>query len=826
MADDVTVPSAPPLARIHGVELMRTGQWDISTGRVEFTSKDLAAAVGALNCPAVRRPVLKLGHTDARFDGQPAVGWVDNIATTDNGHTLVGDYVGMPGWLGQVIASAYPDRSIEGVYDYRCQLGHTHPFVLTAVALLGVTAPGIGTLSSLQDVAALYGVAAADDDLGGRGTAVQVTVRAAGNAGSDAAHAGAMVALVPSDADAERLAVDGGEPAGELHVTLMFLGDGADYTPEQQTQLTDAVRAAVADAGPVEGDGFAVSVFNPGVPDRHSCIVLGVGGAGLEPLHDAVAAAVDGAGLEQVPQQRSPWVPHLTLTYTDDATQVAALTDRVGSIQFDRVRVAFAGEHTDIPLTGDPVAASAGKDTAMPNPSPREVAAGVTTEDIRRGYYEDAPWDVWICEIQLNPLQLIVVDDRTGQYQRVPVEVTGDDTFDFGDPVPVVVRYVDQTSDGDVAASAAASGPIVYASRAESRPGAAVVAGAVPYRKTDVSDGAWSANKMVGRIPNDAQASVLKQMYAWVDPDSDADTKAAYKLPHHEVSTDGTVGAANVAACRSAIGVLNGARGGADIPDADRHAVYAHLAHHLKDADVEPPELADAGGTSAAASVTELDVERTAPTHEQFTGTRQATTAAAAEQPANETPGAEPDHNTTIEEDDMSTDLSGLRSALGLAEDADLEAITTAAADFKAKAEAEQPTDNTGEQPTPDADAGSAPAVDETPLPVAAAGLPDEAKQQIADLSSQLAAIQAERRANVKASLFDSAVKAGKIAPAERESWETRYDKAPEIVTEIVESISAGAAVPVAASGYTGQAEPEKLNDEFARLFPPAPAGK
>src|SRR4051812_19712565 len=130
-----------PLANLPGVELVQAGQWDLSTGRVTFTRADLAAAVAALDCPAVRRPVLKLGHVDPRFDGEPAVGFVANMCLADGGHTVVGDYVGMPGWLGDILASAFPDRSIEGCFDFKCQVGHTHPFVITAVALLGVSAP-------------------------------------------------------------------------------------------------------------------------------------------------------------------------------------------------------------------------------------------------------------------------------------------------------------------------------------------------------------------------------------------------------------------------------------------------------------------------------------------------------------------------------------------------------------------------------------------------------------------------------------------------------------------------------------------------------------
>jgi HK97 family phage prohead protease len=67
--------------------------------------------------------------------------------------------------------------------------------------------------------------------------------------------------------------------------------------------------------------------------------------------------------------------------------------------------------------------------------------------------------------------------------------------------------------------------------------------------------------------------------------------KSAYKFIHHNVGSDGTVGAANVEGCTAGCGVLNGAMGGTTIPDADRKGVWNHLAAHLKDADVTPPEL-------------------------------------------------------------------------------------------------------------------------------------------------------------------------------------------------------------------------------------------
>jgi hypothetical protein len=153
----------PALVTLPGVDIVAAGTWSLSTGEATFTTEDLSAAVEASQCPSVGSPIIKIGHTDARFagDGEPALGRVTSMALATEGNKIIGDLAGMPGWLGAVASSAYPQRSIEGYWDFVCQQGHSHPFVITAVALLGVAAPGVGVLGGLEDVAAPYGVAVA-----------------------------------------------------------------------------------------------------------------------------------------------------------------------------------------------------------------------------------------------------------------------------------------------------------------------------------------------------------------------------------------------------------------------------------------------------------------------------------------------------------------------------------------------------------------------------------------------------------------------------------------------------------------------------------------
>lgn len=269
---DVTIPDRPALVTIPNVELVKTGHWELSSGPFDCTALDLIAAVAAQDDPAIRVPILKLGHIDPRFDGEPAIGRVTNMRVSADGQTLLGDIEGVPAWIADIMPSAWPSRSFEGYQDYSTGNGNNHKFVLTALSLLGVTLPGIETLA---DVASVYGIAASDKPATGR---------------------------------------------------------------------------------------YVTATFEEGV---------------------------------------------------------------------------------------------------MP---PKPVTASVSTEDIRRQYYDEAAWAWWICEIQIDPAQLIVENEDEGEMYRIPYTISGD-IVTFDDPVKVAVTYVDVA-----AAAKPAKPPVVFASRAESRP--------------------------------------------------------------------------------------------------------------------------------------------------------------------------------------------------------------------------------------------------------------------------------------------------------------------------------------------------------------------
>jgi hypothetical protein len=129
--------------------------------------------------------------------------------------------------------------------------------------------------------------------------------------------------------------------------------------------------------------------------------------------------------------------------------------------------------------------------------------------------------------------------------------------------------------------------------------------GAVGTHTTATSDAAWDAGANETRIEGPLSVDKARAAYAWYDGGAVQDgelPKSAAKFLHHEISADGSVGAANLAACSAAIGALHGARGGTSIPDADRRGVYDHVAKHLRDAGREPEPFRSLPALAAAAT--------------------------------------------------------------------------------------------------------------------------------------------------------------------------------------------------------------------------------
>jgi hypothetical protein len=594
-----------PLRTLHGIELAAVGTWKAMTGETTFTSEDLANAVAALQCPGVRNPVLKLGHAEpdpdsgVRWDGEPAVGWVANMRF--DGAKLLGDFTGMPAWLADadenglsVLAAGYPDRSVEIYRPFECQIGHLHPSVIGAVSLLGIYAPGIGVLKSMQDVYAAFTQPAAPAKAM---LSTTVTLAAATEpreltdiekrSGVDFGQAqeqwdtalndlldqwpdisqaqrDELTAQVAEAVDKEpdrlgRLTVDSAAAAAALSSVMVSVAIKAAHAQiaegkKQGVTLTlpDITEDTVADvAGAVTSTMAAGTAAMAG---RTAAQALGVGtgadianlvGQGFDALTDRFLRDQLGGALSAA-QHRGRiavldgWDGDVTLYASEvndgNACENCRSIDGTRFDSRDAAESAYGGgkyvsclggarcRGQIIALFGSDAARASALQTTirtdLGGQMPAVVKASVTVEDISRQYYESAGYSMWICEMQVDPLQLIAADDSTGKFYRIPVELKGK-SFAFGDPQEVAMNYVDVKS--------AASAPIKYGDRQAAFAAAGVTqTEAGDYAvKPDVAPDVSPAGAAIRKAVAKSAATVLETEVPAVEPTDTPDAEPA-----------------------------------------------------------------------------------------------------------------------------------------------------------------------------------------------------------------------------------------------------------------------------------------------------------
>jgi len=124
---------------------------------------------------------------------------------------------------------------------------------------------------------------------------------------------------------------------------------------------------------------------------------------------------------------------------------------------------------------------------------------------------------------------------------------------------------------------------------------------AVPVHNTPIdNESEWNKNDAIVTIAKwassngsgDKETIDFKKYalgFAWFNEEA-TENLTSYKLPHHIVDESGKLIAVWQGVV-SAMASLLGARGGVNIPDNERKAVYDHLAQHYIDNGKEPPEL-------------------------------------------------------------------------------------------------------------------------------------------------------------------------------------------------------------------------------------------
>jgi 2'-5' RNA ligase len=173
-----------------------------------------------------------------------------------------------------------------------------------------------------------------------------------------AQHTGCMVALFPTDDVATDLAVAGGEPPEQLHVTLAFLGDSGAFTEDQVVKLKVVVEAWAHTVAPIEAKISGVGMFNGDAEDPNSDDVTyaSIDAPVLPDVRHRLVEAMTEAGLPVATSHG--FTPHMTLAYSKIPV---AMESR--QVEFSQVTIAFGPEHYSFPLTGPDAEVEAAAET-------------------------------------------------------------------------------------------------------------------------------------------------------------------------------------------------------------------------------------------------------------------------------------------------------------------------------------------------------------------------------------------------------------------------------------------------------------------------------
>jgi 2'-5' RNA ligase len=248
---------------------------------------------------------------------------------------------------------------------------------------------------------------------------------------------GAMIALVPSREDAQRLSMSGGERAGQLHLTLRYLGKASDIPPGVRDEVLTRMREQVRAVDVLSTVAFAASVFNPRDAEKDTAQVLLVQGTPeLVDLYMRVCTVLE-ESRGQFPESYKPWTPHVTLLYSENLSRVKELAERTGPVTFDRLRLAFSGETTDIPLGSPVLAHLPGKHNQMdhnPYGAPKADFAQIGKLSLEKG--QTVAWGT-----SVSGLSYKVVHDGDGKFDVYVKSLTNSDfkisKKDVGDPAAV-----------------------------------------------------------------------------------------------------------------------------------------------------------------------------------------------------------------------------------------------------------------------------------------------------------------------------------------------------------------------------------------------------
>jgi 2'-5' RNA ligase len=159
-----------------------------------------------------------------------------------------------------------------------------------------------------------------------------------------------MIAIVPPASVVENLALDEGESAKQLHVTLAYLGETSEYSEQLVGNLHEIVASWAEGQSKFTATVQGVGTFLPAEEDGQHVLWASIGAPGLHRVHTSLVDYLKGHGYD--PRENHGFVAHLTLAYSPYHFRFMPKVKRQ-EFRVHEIWCCIAGRWESITLKGD-----------------------------------------------------------------------------------------------------------------------------------------------------------------------------------------------------------------------------------------------------------------------------------------------------------------------------------------------------------------------------------------------------------------------------------------------------------------------------------------
>lgn len=157
-------------------------------------------------------------------------------------------------------------------------------------------------------------------------------------------HAGVMVALYPPSSVAKKIAVPGGEPVQDLHITLAYCKDQA-ADRDDWSKAAEVVQKVAARHQALEGHYGGHGRF---IGEDEDVVWLSPDVPGINDLHQDLVKELDAAGFEV--SKDHGFTPHTSAKYVSKDDETPELLSEKIPVKFAQIFLVVGGKKTPINL--------------------------------------------------------------------------------------------------------------------------------------------------------------------------------------------------------------------------------------------------------------------------------------------------------------------------------------------------------------------------------------------------------------------------------------------------------------------------------------------